>query len=123
MLPSIKISKVDSRTFTATALDLQRVGHARRFGSRLRGLLGRPPLAARDGLLLSPCAQVHTFGMRYALDVVYLDKHGNILKCVPALLPNRLSGAPKARHTLELANGSIARQGLAVGDRLVWEAV
>jgi uncharacterized membrane protein (UPF0127 family) len=123
MLPTIKISKVDTQTFTTTALDLQPVGHACRFGSRLRGLLGRPPLAARDGLLLSPCAQVHTFGMRYTLDVVHLDKYGKILKCVPALLPNRLSGASQAKHTLELAHGSIARQGLAVGDRLVWEAL
>ena len=123
MLPQLAISKVDAHTAAVTPLGFQRIWHAHRFMARLRGLLGRPRLCADEGLLLSPCRQVHTFGMRYALDVVYLDKQGLIVKCVPGLAPNRVAGAKRAHHTLELASGTIARQGLAVGDRLLWEGI
>ena len=123
MLPQLTLSKVDAHTATVTPLGFQRIWHAQRFFTRLRGLLGRPRLAVDEGLLLSPCGQVHTFGMGYALDVVCLDKQGCIVKCVPGLAPNRVAGAVGARHTLELASGAIMRQGLVVGDRLTWRGV
>ncbi len=114
---------MDVHTAAVTPLGFRRIWHAHRFMARLRGLLGRPRLAADEGLLLSPCGQVHTFGLRYALDVVYLDKQGRIVKCVSGLAPNRVAGARGAWHTLELACGAIARQQLAVGDQLIWEGI
>ena len=93
---------------------------ARRWWPRLRGLLGRPALAAEEGLLLSPCGQVHTFGMRYALDVVYLDRGERVVKCVAGLRPNRVSGSWRGWQVLELAAGGLKRTGLRVGDRLLW---
>jgi len=99
------------------------VFHAKNFLSRLRGLLGRPQLQADEGLLLTPCAQVHTLGMRYPLDIIFLDKAGKVLKCVEALKPNRFSAASKAHHTLEVSEGSIERTGIKAGDQLNWEGL
>ena len=97
--------------------------HANNFFSRLRGLLGRPQLQQDEGLLLSPCAQVHTLGMRYPLDIIFLDKVGAVIKCVEALKPNRLTASSKAHHTLELSPGSIERTGIKAGDRLNWKGL
>jgi uncharacterized membrane protein (UPF0127 family) len=118
-LPQIQLSRITVNA--AVPLHLQTVWHAQRFFERLRGLLGRPALQQHEGLLLTPCAQVHTFGMRSLLDVVFLDPCGQVLKCVKGLAPNRIAGQSGARHTLELAAGSIERQQLTEGDRLFWE--
>jgi len=97
------------------------VRHAKHFLARLRGLLGRPPLKVGEGILLSPCGRIHTLGMRYRLDIIHLDKSGRVLKCVEGLKPNRYSASGKARHTLEVREGSIERNGIKVGDHLRWE--
>ena len=89
---------------------------------RLRGLLGRPPLGNGEGLLLDPCGSVHTMGMAYAIDVVYLDRAFRITKVVAGLGPWRASMAWRAALTLELAAGSAAALGLVVGRRLRWQA-
>jgi len=94
--------------------------HAQTLWQRLRGLIAHPRLKRGEGLLITPCSSVHTIGMRYPLDLVFLDKHGNVLKCVAGLPPLRMAAARKARHTLELPTGSIAEAGIAVGDRMTW---
>ena len=71
-------------------------------------------------MLLSPCGSVHTLGMGYPLDVVFLDKEGRILRCVSRLAPFRKARARRARHTLELPPGSIEGIGLKVGEVLQW---
>lgn len=96
--------------------------HARTLWQRLRGLIARPALKAGEGLLITPCNSVHTVGMRYALDLVFLDNVGNVVKCVADLKSNRMTAARKARHALELPVGSIAGAKIAVGDRLDWVA-
>jgi uncharacterized membrane protein (UPF0127 family) len=93
------------------------------FATRLRGLMGRAPLGPHEGLLLLRCASVHTAFLRAAIDVVFIDDSGRLVRCVPRLKPWRASGAAlwagaRARHTLELAAGSIHRLGLNSGDRL-----
>lgn len=98
-----------------------RVYAAWRLGARLRGLLFRPPLGEDEGLLLCPCAQIHTLGLGYPLDLAYLDKRGVVVKCVSGLAPNRISGAWRGRQVLELAAGGLARTGLQQGERLCWD--
>lgn len=99
------------------------------FFSRLRGLMFSRPLADGSGLLILDCSSVHCAFMRQAIDVLYLDRHGIVLKCVPDLRPWHASlgnagrgadGRPlrAVRHTLELGAGSIARAGIRPGDRL-----
>lgn len=94
------------------------IRRADRFLSRLVGLMFAPPLEPGAGLLLVPCASVHTAFMRHPIDVVFLDRAGRIEKIVPHLKPWRLAACLRAHQTLELAAGEAARLGLAAGQPL-----
>jgi uncharacterized membrane protein (UPF0127 family) len=87
--------------------------------TRLRGLLGRSGLEPGEGLLLRPASSVHTFFMRFPIDVVFLDRELEVRKVVPDLRPWRFAGARGAKSTLELAAGEAARCGIDAGTRLV----
>jgi uncharacterized membrane protein (UPF0127 family) len=102
---------------------LPRVWKAANVYERTRGLLGRPPLATGEGLLIDRCRMVHTMGMHYALDLVFLDADGHIRKMVANLLPLRLAGAYSAQSTLELPAGALAGLGLHLGEPLIWREV
>uniref|UniRef100_A0AAU2JVL9 DUF192 domain-containing protein n=1 Tax=Streptomyces sp. NBC_00049 TaxID=2903617 RepID=A0AAU2JVL9_9ACTN len=83
------------------------------YGARTRGLLGRN--GVEGALLLTPAASVHTFRMRFAIDVAYLDRGLRVLAVV-TMPPGRL-GLPRlrSRHVLEAAAGAMAGWGLRVG--------
>jgi uncharacterized membrane protein (UPF0127 family) len=86
---------------------------------RLRGLLGRPPLQDGEGLLIRPCRAVHMLGMRYPIDVAFLDREGRIVATYPGLLPGRRSGYHRrATAALELPAGTLTATGTVVGHRL-----
>lgn len=82
--------------------------------ARRRGLLGRDGI--EGALLLTPARAVHTFGMRFDLDVAYLDAGGVVLE-IRRMARNRL-GRPRlrARSVLEAEVGTFDRWGLRVGD-------
>lgn len=90
------------------------------FVERSRGLLGRPPLAESEALGLVPCASVHTFGMRYVLDVVFCDRNDTVVHIARAVAPGRMAGTLRARSTWELRAGMADRLALVPGDRLVF---
>lgn len=91
------------------------------YRARTRGLLGRDGIG-RDGLrgamLLTPAASVHTFRMRFAIDVAHLDRRLTVI-ALTTMAPGRL-GLPRlrARHVLEAEAGAMAAWGLRVGSRL-----
>ncbi|MFT5133390.1 MAG: uncharacterized membrane protein (UPF0127 family) [Gammaproteobacteria bacterium] len=87
---------------------------------RMRGLLGSPPLQALEALLIKPCSSVHTIGMKYSIDLAYLDKHWTIVKTVHTLNPWRMSTCPSAHMVLELLGGSLEQHQLAKGMQLEW---
>ena len=91
---------------------------AETFGARLRGLLGQPPLPHGVGLGIQPCSSVHGAGMRFALEVWFLDRSGLLLS-VRALAPWRMAAHSGARSVIEWAPGEAQRLGVAVGDRLL----
>jgi uncharacterized membrane protein (UPF0127 family) len=94
------------------------------FVSRLRGLLGRDGLEPGDGLVIEPCTSVHMWGMRFALDIVHLDKKGKVLKVLPNLKPGALGPYLWRSHTaVELPAGTIAASGTEAGDMLRFERV
>jgi uncharacterized protein len=99
-----------------------RVFHARSFVARLFGLLGGRRLAPDEALLLEPCSSVHTFGMRYPIDVVMLDEDGRVLATRSALQPLRLAAARRTCRVLELPPNSLASLGIAPGAQLTLEA-
>ncbi|RST05729.1 DUF192 domain-containing protein [Streptomyces sp. WAC05374] len=83
------------------------------YGTRRRGLLGRDGVAG--ALLLSPCNSVHTFRMRFPIDVAYLDRALTVVDVV-TMVPGRLGlPRPRARHVLEAEAGAMARWGIRPG--------
>ncbi|WP_431042489.1 DUF192 domain-containing protein [Streptomyces sp. P1-3] len=86
------------------------------YRARSRGLLGRDRL---DGaLLLTPASGVHTFGMRFAIDVAYLDRRMTVL-AVRTMRPGRVGlPRPRSRHVLEAEAGALARWGVRRGVRV-----
>ena len=85
---------------------------------RMRGLLGRRGLESGEGLLLRPTGSVHTFFMRFPIDVVFLSREGEVLKVARALPPWRTAGARRAKAVLELAADEADRREIRVGTRL-----
>jgi uncharacterized membrane protein (UPF0127 family) len=84
----------------------------------MRGLLGRRSLDDGEGLLLEPASSVHTFFMRFPIDVVFLDREGSVSKIVENVRPWRAAGCRGARSVVELSAGEAGRLGLRVGTRL-----
>ena len=96
-----------------------RVELADTHGTRARGLLGRASLAAGEGLWITPCSGVHTFFMRFAIDVIGLDDGLCVVRIWPRLAPRRLTRLSwKVRSVVELGDGEAARCGVRVGDCL-----
>ena len=94
-----------------------RVGRAETFLRRLVGLLGRKPLSDGEGLWIAPCSSVHSFGMRYTIDVLFLDRNGKVIGAYPGFAPMRLTRIfPKAMGALELPQGVLLRTGTSPGD-------
>ena len=89
--------------------------------TRFVGLLGRGRLATGEGLQLVPCSSVHTWFMRFPIDVVYLDRSDRVIKVVLALRPFRFSWGRGAHSALELPPGTVAATGTAVGDTITFE--
>lgn len=87
---------------------------ADRFSTRLIGLLGRPGLSVREGMLMTPCRSIHTLGMRFPIDVLFLDEAGAILEQRIGVRPWRTCLAPPATAmVLELAAGVTEEWSLA----------
>ena len=85
--------------------------------ARRRGLLGRHS-AGGGAMLLTPCRNVHTLGMRFAIDVAHLSASNTVLR-VRTMKANRLGPTVwRSRAVLEADAGAFAAWGLAVGDRL-----
>jgi uncharacterized membrane protein (UPF0127 family) len=92
---------------------------ARTFWSRLVGLLGKSALAPGEALVIDPCTSVHTAFMRFTIDVLYVNREGEVIKVVPELKPFRMSAAGSMRcFVIELPSGIVAATGTAAGDRL-----
>ena len=85
---------------------------------RMRGLLGRSGLSEGEGILLRPAGSIHTFFMRFAIDVVFLDRDLVVLGIEPSLAPWRTAGRRGAKSVVELASGECERLGIQVGDNL-----
>ncbi|CAN5836157.1 DUF192 domain-containing protein [soil metagenome] len=100
---------------TSTAQPIGPVHIAESGWDRTRGLLGRPALQGSEGLFITRCASVHTVGMQHAIDVVFVDRTGRIVRIAERLAPMRVAMCRSASSVLELATGQARALGLLVG--------
>lgn len=93
---------------------------ARSFFSRGRGLMFASGLSADSGLLIDPCSSIHMFFMRFALDVLYVDRDDRIVRAQRAIKPWRIGPIHTrgAKYVIELPVGTIDRSSSVVGDQL-----
>ena len=99
-----------------------RIGVADRWWLRLRGLGGRAGLAPGEGLLLRPCRAVHMMGMKFPLDVAFLDKGNRVVARYPRLLPGaRTRWHRSALAVLELPAGTLDETGTMEGDLVEYQ--
>jgi len=87
--------------------------------ARLQGLLGRETLPPGAGLWIRPCNSIHTFGMRFPIDALFLDQERRVVGLAQALKPNRVSRIyARARSVLELPAGTLKAAGALPGDQI-----
>ncbi len=100
---------------------IENVDKTSNFLERMRGLLGTSGLDPDHGLLISPCSSIHTFAMRYPIDVLFLDRQLTIVRAIASLKPWRMAASSRASLVLELAEHSIENLGLTTGQQLEWQ--
>ena len=98
-----------------------KVDEASTAATRRKGLLGRNGLAEGEGLWIVPCESVHTFFMRFPIDLVYLSRDLKVKKVRHAVGPWRLSACLTAHSLIELPAGTLNRTETRKGDRIVFE--
>lgn len=87
--------------------------------ARLVGLLTHDRLDDDAGLLLTPCAGVHTLGMSFPIDILFIAAGGAVLRTAPGVPPWRFVFAPRGTtRVLELAAGAATRRGWTTGTQL-----
>jgi uncharacterized membrane protein (UPF0127 family) len=85
--------------------------------ARMRGLLGRNNLEMDHALYIKPCGSIHTFGMRFSLDLIFLDKNLSVVKIVHDVSPGKMVlGGKYAASVIELESGWFDWQKLNAGD-------
>ncbi len=87
--------------------------------TRKKGLLGRDSLADDVGLVIAPSQAVHTFGMRFPIDIVAVGRDGRVVKVREAVKPRRMVFSFSAFAIVELPAGACARAGVSPGDQLL----
>lgn len=97
-----------------------RASVANSFSGRLIGLLGRQSLPQDCGLILERCNSVHTIGMKFPIDVIFLDNGGFVITITSHLKPGRFARCPRAKTVIECNAGVTDSYGLSVGEKLYW---
>jgi uncharacterized membrane protein (UPF0127 family) len=109
----LKIYNPARQTFLGSSVKVANQGATRR-----KGLLGQTHLAPGEGLWIIPCEAIHTFGMQFPIDLVYLDRKNRVKKLRSNVRPWRLSVCLTAYSVLELASGTIRNTRTQRGDIL-----
>jgi uncharacterized membrane protein (UPF0127 family) len=113
--PAARFRLVNARSGAVIA---DRVACAFDSASRRRGLLGRDAMAASEALIIAPSNSIHTFFMKFAIDVAFVSRDGRIVKLRRAVPPWRIAAAWRAFAVVEMAGGSFALSSTVEGDQL-----
>ena len=104
---------------TRQSVPARNARYASSFGARLSGLIGKRFSPAMDGMVFDRCNAIHTFFMRYPIDVIFADEKYRVLKTVPAFPPwHPFLACKKAFYVIELPAGTLESTATAVGDQL-----
>jgi uncharacterized membrane protein (UPF0127 family) len=114
----MKISNLTRQVALAHCVEVADHGTTRR-----KGLLGRSSLPDGEGLWIVPCESVHTFGMKFPIDLVYLDRNKKVKKVRHSVPPWRLSACLTAHSVVELASGTIQMTQTRPGDKLEFSSI
>lgn len=107
---------------TRNVILVERGSIAANMWARMRGLLGHPPLESGEGLLLKGEQAIHTIGMSFTIDALFLDRDGRVIHLIKVMPP--LKASPiiwRGRDVLELPAGKITETGTALGDQIEFE--
>lgn len=113
---SLQIRNLTRGTALGTRIDVADTSQKRR-----TGLLRHTHLAEGEGLLISPCEGVHTFGMKFPIDVVYVNRQRIVVKLRPDMARGRISLCLSAHSVIELPVGAIQASKTERGDQLAFE--
>ncbi len=99
------------------------VEYAAGFFARLKGLLGRRGMDGRSAMIIEHCSSVHTAGMRFALDLIFLDKEWRVISIRRDVKPGNpmVTGGMRAKRVVESQAGGLELNHLRVGDQLQFE--
>lgn len=109
-------ARMTARNLTRKTLLGEHIEVAGSGATRRKGLLGRDGLGAGEGLWIVPCESVHTFFMRFPIDLVYLDRKNRVRKVRHAVGPWRISACFAAHSVIELPAGAVRESGTVAGD-------
>jgi uncharacterized protein len=109
----VSVSNITRQTVLAECVEI-----ADRGAKRRKGLLGRLQLFPGEGLWILPCEAVHTIGMRFPIDLIFLDRQHRVRKIRSDVPSWRLSGCISAHSVLELPSGTIRNTQTTTGDTL-----
>jgi hypothetical protein len=119
-LKAVKINLIDG---TGKELIAAEIIEANSFSDKLFGLITRRKLKDGEGFLIKSCSSIHTFWMRYSIDVVFLDKKNQVLAIYTDLKPFRATRFIKnACCVLELPSGTIKKTSLKEEDLINFKA-
>ena len=97
------------------------IGIANTSRKRRTGLLKHDTLAPGEGLWITPCESVHTFGMKFPIDVIYLNRKRRVVKVRRNMVRWRISACLRAHSVLELPAGMSAETRTEPGDQLEFD--
>lgn len=108
--------KLVNKTRNSTLVDRLEVAATAKL--RNKGLLGRNGLAVGEALWIIPCEAIHTFWMRFSIDLIYVDRNQRVAKVRRSVPPWRISGCLRAHSVIELPAGTLAEGTAEKGDEL-----
>ena len=112
----LRVRNVSKNTVLADRADIADTSRKRN-----TGLLKHERLEPGEGLWITPCEAVHTIGMKFSIDVLFLDKKRRVVKIRPAMPRWRMAGSFKAHSVLEVPSGTAAATQTVAGDQLELE--
>jgi len=115
-LPKLRVRNQSRGTLLADCADIADTSKKRR-----TGLLKHTGLEPGEGLWIAPCEAVHTAGMKFPIDVLFLDRKRKVLKVRSSMQRWRIAACLRAHSVLELPSGTAAATETMVGDQLEFE--